>query len=162
MSCVCGCGQETSVITANNRTLGQVRGERRKYVKGHSNKGQRNGMAKIPYMSLYKLFLNSSRKRNINVELSFEEFVVFTNVEKCHYCEEPVAWSKHNPGPNKGSTRYNLDRKDANKGYTAENLVACCKRCNYGKRELFTYEEWVVMTAALKPWRVAAGAAAGL
>ena len=41
------------------------------------------------------------------------------------------------------STAYNLDRKDSIKGYTKENCVVCCKRCNRAKSNLFSYEEWL-------------------
>jgi hypothetical protein len=39
-----------------------------------------------------------------------------------------------------------LDRRDNSLGYVPGNVVVACKRCNYGKSDDFTYEEWLGMT----------------
>ena len=38
-----------------------------------------------------------------------------------------------------------LDRVDNNKGYTIDNVVPCCKRCNYAKNNQTPreFKEWV-------------------
>lgn len=76
--------------------------------------------------------------------MSFEDFVQMTQTTECHYCAENILWEPHNNGA------YNLDRKDNTVGYTKENVVVCCGRCNRGKGFHFTYEEWVCMTVALR------------
>jgi len=74
------------------------------------------------------------------MDITFEQFLEFTNISECHYCNSPIVWKKS------GSRTYNLDRKDNNKGYLLNNLVVCCYKCNKGKREIYTYEEWYGMT----------------
>ena len=39
-----------------------------------------------------------------------------------------------------------IDRTDPNKGYTTENCVSCCSKCNYAKHEmtLSEYKEWLI------------------
>ena len=43
-----------------------------------------------------------------------------------------------------------MDRKDNNKGYEKDNVVPCCWRCNNGRGNLFSYEEWYGMTGYLR------------
>ena len=69
--------------------------------------------------------------------------------ESCHYCGDRVAWAKFNGG----NKAYNLDRKDNDLGYLKSNTVVACGRCNRGKADRFSYEEWVCMAAALQKMR---------
>lgn len=62
-----------------------------------------------------------AKYRDIPFELSFEEYALFTQ-ENCVYCHSSFK-----------STCGGLDRKDNNKGYNKDNVVACCKRCNRRK-----------------------------
>jgi hypothetical protein len=93
-----------------------------------------------PYEILYNALIRCSNIRKIEKAISYEEFLSFTKIDKCHYCLSPIIWKKHS------SNTYNLDRKDNNVGYISGNLVVCCYKCNKGKREIFTYEEWYGMT----------------
>jgi hypothetical protein len=145
MTCECGCGQVPRTI----------KGKYRRFVGGHQNRGRCNGKAIRPYESLYKNMLNQARKRSLSAPLTYEDFLSFVGTAHCHYCESLVDWAMYNPNTGERN-RYNLDRKDNDVGYEKENLVVCCKRCNYGKGDRFSYEEWVVMTAALKKAKTAA------
>jgi hypothetical protein len=84
------------------------------------------------------------------VLLSFEEFLEFTKIKNCHYCDNSIVWDEHN------GWRINLDRKNNTLPYTKENCVVCCKLCNYSKSDKYTYEEWKAMTDALKLYRMEA------
>lgn len=125
-ACVCGCGQIVKP--------GDVG------IKGHSSR-------KRPYGAIYKRLENSSRERNLGEHLTYEEFLSFVAVTNCHYCGCIVEWTAHNAS--KMGSGYNLDRKDNDQGYTKDNLVVCCVRCNRGKGKWFTYDEWSRMAAAL-------------
>ena len=83
------------------------------------------------------------RLRKIEVSLTYEEFLEFTKTSKCFYCDAAVKWKEFSSG----GYGYNLDRKDNSLSYTKENCVVCCKRCNMGKRDTFTFEEWYGMTS---------------
>ena len=80
-----------------------------------------------------------SKARGYEVLLTYEEFLEFTKTLRCHYCFAEIDWTK--------DQRYNLDRRNNDIGYTKENCVVCCPRCNYGKSNLFTYDEWYGMTS---------------
>ena len=76
----------------------------------------------------YAHYRNNAKDRHIPFELSFEEFVEFWG-KSCVYCEAPIE-------------KIGLDRIDSALGYTASNIVSCCKHCNYAKR-LFTADEYI-------------------
>jgi hypothetical protein len=107
-----------------------------------------------PYESLYKQLKTSAARRRHVVDMSFEDFLTFVHIDKCHYCSKPIFFIPYNRGKGKRSS-VNLDRKNSDIGYSKDNCVVCCMSCNRGKNKLFTYEEWVVMTTALKEFRAA-------
>jgi hypothetical protein len=96
-----------------------------------------------PYESLYNRISHYK-----GVTLTFPEFLEFTKIEECFYCAEPIDWARF-----ESNGRYNLDRKDNSLGYSKENCVVCCKDCNYAKGNRYSFEEWVVMTRALRQFR---------
>jgi len=113
---------------------------------GLRNLGRPNANKKRPYGILYNKLVREARGHP--VELTYEQYLGF--VEKnCHYCDAKLSWVKHNNHKQSSFAHY-VDRKDNSLGYTKDNCVVCCPRCNWGKGDSFTYEEWVVMTAALK------------
>jgi hypothetical protein len=98
-----------------------------------------------PYEALYRRMkrTNTGELRTLEFGLTYEEFLTFTKEPVCFYCLIPLVWKEFT------STRYgyNLDRKDNDRGYIKDNLVVCCKRCNMGKRDTYSFEEWYGMTA---------------
>jgi hypothetical protein len=81
--------------------------------------------------------------------LSFEEFYDLSQ-KPCHYCGSKPNNSQNSPMSDKlasafakenGTFVYNgLDRIDSTKHHTLDNVVPCCKWCNYAKRERTTEE----------------------
>lgn len=66
-------------------------------------------------------------KRNASVRghewcLSFEEFLSFWK-GTCFYCGDPIE-------------TIGLDRLDNSLGYTKENVVPCCSKCNIAKHKM--------------------------
>lgn len=55
-----------------------------------------------------------------------------------------INWAKHSTdaGTEHENNGYHLDRKNTNNPYSLENCVVCCNRCNYGKSNMFSYDEW--------------------
>ena len=144
--CRCCCGVEKSVSGSNLR-LGKTKGC-----------GCLNGVhsRKRPYEALYGRLTYAAKEANRSCDIAYEDFLEFTKVDECHYCRGFVGWSKfsifrHKNGVKYGNgihgSGYHLDRKDNSKGYLKDNVVVCCVRCNRGKLNNFTYEEWYAMTA---------------
>jgi len=86
-----------------------------------------------PYRCLY----NNFKRLNKGECMTYEEFLVFMEDTKCHYCSAPV--SRKLSGCRTG---HFIDRKDNALGHGIENCVTCCMRCNRGKNANFTYNQW--------------------
>lgn len=135
--CQCICGTEASFYSF---TL----------LRERSTKNLSCGCAGIswrkrPYESTYNALVGISKTRNISINLTYAEFLLLTEQEVCFYCEGPVVWGQ--------TQAYNLDRKDNTKGYSKDNVVVCCKPCNFGKGARYTCDEWLCMMKALVNFR---------
>lgn len=97
---------------------------------------------KMPYKRTYTKLLASSKRKKQKCDISYDDFINFTKIKLCHYCFKPIKWVAHG----KKVTAYYLDRKDNSIGYTKDNCVVCCTRCNLTKSDKYDYEEWFGMT----------------
>jgi hypothetical protein len=83
-------------------------------------------------LSVYK---KRAKRRGFEFELTKEQFCELTK-QNCHYCNAMPSQRTRNRTAN-GDYIYNgLDRIDTIKGYTIDNVVPCCKDCNYAKRKM--------------------------
>jgi len=97
---------------------------------------------------LFRDYKIKAKKRNLPFELSKEYFEKITKYN-CYYCgKEPsqVRYTHVHHGVYSIPYTYNgIDRIDSSKGYTEDNVVPCCGRCNEGKmsqtKEDFLY--WI-------------------
>lgn len=93
---------------------------------------------------LFAQYRKSAKKRGYTFRISFADFLKITQ-RNCYYCGGNPAALAHS---SKGKTvyRYNgLDRVHNRRGYTLNNVVPCCKTCNYAKRDspLAQFENWL-------------------
>jgi hypothetical protein len=90
---------------------------------------------------LYRRYKRSAGARGYDFTISKEEFTLLVSAP-CRYCSTPHSGytckdkRKHKPVAYNG-----IDRIDNTQGYHTENVVTCCKVCNYAKREM-TIEEF--------------------
>lgn len=133
--CLCDCGntvnvQTNSLISKNTQSCGCA---------------HRVGKGVAAMNGLFSLYKISARKRNIKFEITINEFRKITK-SNCFYCgAKPsqicsgATWD--------GDYIYNgIDRVRNNEGYEKGNCVACCKICNYAKRDMSfdDFIEWGV------------------
>jgi len=104
-------------------------------------------LRKRPFESLYNSLCRRAKHKKLEI-LTYEEFIPFTTVKNCHYCDESLVWIKYRIS--QLGQAVNLDRKDSNSGYIKENVVPCCCRCNRAKLNHFTYDEWVKIGAFIR------------
>lgn len=138
--CLCDCGKEANISSSNLRGNSSSCGC---YQRDRAREARRLR----PYEALYRTIERNSIHP---VELTYEQFLTFVQHTHCHYCKIPVDWMMF--GNDKARRGYNLDRKDSTKGYSMDNCVTCCKRCNWGKGDQFTYVQWVEIGKLIQTW----------
>jgi len=83
---------------------------------------------------VYSNYRKTANARQLEFEISIQQFIKIT-AKNCHYCGLPVSNIKINKCGN-GDFSYNgMDRIDNTKGYTVDNVVPCCRQCNFAKRD---------------------------
>lgn len=90
----------------------------------------------------------SAQKRGYEWHLSNEEVREITK-RNCFYCgigPEQICGHKKESFPNGIYTYNGIDRIDNARGYIIDNVVACCRWCNYAKktRTISEFREWVI------------------
>lgn len=91
------------------------------------------------YNRLKRTYIKNAKERKLPFSLSDQEFKALTSAI-CHYCKEPP---KQKVYEKSGTYVYNgIDRMDNEKGYTKENSVSCCKRCNRAKGA-YSYSDFI-------------------
>lgn len=93
--------------------------------KERKNKPERIAWTKRYYKTpnrRFAIYKRSAEIKHIDFLLSLDEFLTFWQ-KPCSYCGDIVE-------------TIGLDRVDNNKSYKIDNLVSCCKFCNYMKRKM--------------------------
>jgi len=159
--CQCACGKTTVVdgqkLRQNTtRSCGCLRHDSEKY--GHPQSEETKKKLKSisvkqfklrPFESAYNTLLLNAKRRSLEVDLTYSQYLGLTKAEKCTYCGSPIVWAEYNVRKHQGS---NLDRKDNSKGYLFSNVVVCCWPCNNIKSKHFTYEQFLEIGKLLCAW----------
>lgn len=87
----------------------------------------------------YSQCKTQAKKRNKVFTLTLAEFMALRSGRPCTYCGHDL--------PKVG---VGLDQKVPGLGYTVENAVPCCTECNVAKSDRFTYDEMLVIGAAIR------------
>lgn len=80
-------------------------------------------------------YRKSAKYRNLEFSLSRNDFFNITTSD-CHYCNTKPCAVYKNKNNNGDFIHNGIDRVDNEIGYTINNCVACCKRCNQIKAAL--------------------------
>lgn len=134
--CHCDCGSiiitsGTNLISGGTKSCGC-------YKKDHHFKLR-------PYEWLYNSLKKKTRRE---CSLTYEEFLQFTQITSCHYCNDHIDWGL--PNGQRGSSAYYLDRIDNSLGYTKKNCVVCCSPCNWVKGHFLSYNEMKELGPSLR------------
>jgi len=140
--CKCDCGKEKIISgdklrRRDTRSCGCLQ---REGIKNHRilEYGLANMRATI------KGYKNGAKTRGVNYELTDKQFKEITQ-QDCYYCGAKPNNISDRKGFN-GNYIYNgLDRVDNIKGYTMDNVVPCCRFCNYAKNNhtLKEFKVWI-------------------
>jgi len=127
----CDCGQETTAPWGEKKSCGCLRRDT------CSTTGKRKTLpdGKAALHRLFRNYKNNADQKGIEFIVDLDEFQRITS-SNCHYCgQEPTPMPMTNRRHQTTYNRNGIDRVDDTKGYISGNCVACCKWCNYAKRE---------------------------
>jgi hypothetical protein len=136
----CDCGNE-KIITGSSVRNGSIKSC------GCLNRDRLRERAlpggEIATNQIINIYKQSARKYDRVCDLTTEQFKSLLE-SPCFYCGTVKYNTKKIPGH--GSFGYNgIDRVDTNKGYTMDNVVPCCKVCNFAKNDMpqDDFFEWI-------------------
>lgn len=143
--CRCDCGVERAVnINALRRGISTSCGCYNKEVVRFGDHHFKKPKGESSKLQLWHAYKRGAEERGLEYNLTLDEFGHITK-QNCFYCGLEPKQVNRIPTLN-GDYVYNgIDRIDSNIGYTKENCVPCCKRCNYAKRDATQEEffEWI-------------------
>jgi hypothetical protein len=130
--CICECGKECIVITdklMSGHTKSCGCNKITVHYDNHYRRNASNGSGVLTELKSY------FQQRYSDGNLTFEQFEELSK-NNCHYCGAgPSNTIKLKYKDYTAFIKYNgLDRKDNNKKHDSDNVVTCCKNCNYSKR----------------------------
>lgn len=108
----------------------------------NKNKTIKRQRKNISIKSQFLNYKNNAKRKNIEFDISFEEFLNFEN-KPCNYCGTIT------------ESFIGIDRVNNNVGYLINNCVSCCKICNSGKKNnsLKIWEGWLNKIVKFNKWR---------
>lgn len=146
--CICDCGnikviKGSSLRAAKGtKSCGCLISERMK----NFNLSRRIRLFKL----LYYEYKSHARVRNILFELTINDAEKLFK-ENCFYCGSQPSQIKRKKWKEDREVEYihnGIDRIDSSKGYTLDNVVSCCKYCNFAKnnRSQLDFYKWIDST----------------
>lgn len=145
--CCCDCGKEKIIDGVHLRkgrtqSCGCLQEENR-----HNLNNLPCGEASFNY--LFRNIENGAKIRSYVFDLTKNQ-VRNLVTQNCHYCGRPPAQIANSGGAN-GTFVYNgIDRVNNDEGYIENNIVSCCKTCNFAKRSMGVEEFKSWLTRAYK------------
>ncbi len=95
-----------------------------------------------------------SKRKNTNIHITEIVFINWYNNQekKCYYCNRTLEEIKQNSIETERNKkcRLTIDRKDNNEGYSLDNIVLACNRCNMTKSSYFTEQEMLEIGKIIK------------
>lgn len=136
VKCICDCGNETLVEKAKVKcgetsSCGCVQREMRK---GFGKRVSKE-LGEAAFNETYGQYKKGARARGYAFDLTKEQFREIST-RPCIYCGEALTQEKVKRDAN-GTFKYTgIDRYDNTKGYTLDNAVPCCCKCNRIKTDM--------------------------
>lgn len=94
--------------------------------------------------AVYGKAKSQAAHRGLVWNITIDEFHRLAQGE-CHYCGSMASKSYTTKSSGVPFVYNGIDRLDSTRGYVRDNVVACCKNCNYAKHKLSVeeFKEWL-------------------
>jgi len=127
----------------------------RKYMRDHKKalrKKQKIWSLKNYIRPIYYDIKRRCKKKNIPLNMTLSEFLMWYTIQEktCVYCGiSEDRWSDSGDSLAKFYYRLQVDRSDNKKGYSIDNIVLACPRCNFTKSDFFTSKQMLIIGAII-------------
>lgn len=148
--CVCQCGARTEVTTGNLNN-GHIKGcgctRSAANAKDWAQRKSKHPKGEIGFRYYLRVYKKSAKERGLPFFLTPPQVKILAKTD-CHYCGAAPGTPRSGVGTPSRFKEHNtfvangIDRKDNARGYAADNVVACCIRCNIAKH-VMSYEEFL-------------------
>lgn len=131
----CKCGtvkdvKKNNLLTGKSKSCGCTQKENLPKISKNKPSWNKKDNFEIGARQIFEQYKHSAKTRNLSFGLTFD-FIKEKIKENCVYCNASPSNVKIVNG---APISYNgLDRWDNSLGYDADNVVVCCKKCNYSK-----------------------------
>lgn len=147
--CLCKCGN-TFLARSKDITNNKIKscGCFHKETSSKTGKANKKETKYVLINSAYHSYFSRAKKKNLIFSLTKEEFTNITT-KNCEYCgiepKQNFYYYKTKENNNDKILFNGLDRIDSNEGYLLDNVVPCCKTCNFAKNSLRLqeFEIWI-------------------
>jgi 5-methylcytosine-specific restriction endonuclease McrA len=144
--CICACGTVCDIVGCSlTRGFSNSCGCLRKELGA-----QRKPICGFPatYNHVYIAYKRHARLKKRSFELSLATFVQIAKKD-CYYCGQPPKNALKSKCGRENFIYNGLDRINNDNGYTLDNVVACCFKCNLAKKKMSQKDflSWVTQLA---------------
>lgn len=136
VECICDCGNNTLAEKSHIKS-GQTKSCGCTQVEMRKDFGKRvaKAVGEAAFNETYGQYRKGARMRGYAFDLTKEQFREIST-QPCIYCGEALTQEKVKRDAN-GTFKYTgIDRYDNTKGYTLDNAVPCCCKCNRIKTDM--------------------------
>jgi hypothetical protein len=100
---------------------------------------------------IYYGYTGGAKKRKLSFALTYEQFVHLIK-RCCYYCGAPPFAERHNRSRTASILYTGIDRVDSAQGYVIDNVVSCCRNCNWAKgtKSVSEFYAWVNRVVAFQ------------
>lgn len=132
--CRCSCGKlmhtsSNALQTGNTKSCGCLLVDNGRLQAHHMSDKNRRPPLEAAVRDTRNAYAYGAKKRGLEFLLNAEQIASLIT-KACYYCGT-VPERKHR----RGLLLSGIDRKNNNHGYTAENCVPACSRCNFAKNQ---------------------------
>lgn len=137
VKCRCKCG--TIVIVDRYRVLREITKScgclQKETAAATSKSSIRKNYGEAAFNCVYGSYRQQAKRRKLEFTLTPDDFKKIVSMP-CDYCGDSPRNTYRKACLNGGFVYTGIDRVDNSHGYTAKNVVPCCKTCNIAKHTM--------------------------
>lgn len=132
--CVCGVEREVDGVNLKERRSKSCGCYRPELISNSNKENSKIEHGLATKRTVFRLYVAGAKRRNLSFDLTFEQFIDLSQ-KSCYYCGIEPSTIRKSDHDNGDFIYTGLDRKNSKLGYTLDNVVPCCFKCNRMKSD---------------------------